>query len=260
MNYEKLYFQFIEKFKTQTVEQGVYTEKHHIIPKHAGGTDDPDNLVKLTFRQHIFIHRLRWKAFGEFGDYLAYKWMSGYKSEHTRFTSQHLLGKKRAAEGWMDRIRPLANNETQRRKARETGRRNVESGHLERIRKIARKVRAERKAKRIGAIFKSTDEKYKDSPEKLELFHSRRNKPMKQFQEACEKASKEVINTALRNEEFLHKTSSQSKYFYISPENLKFETVKYAAAYYGNVKPYRIENWCKRNQFGWKRILKTDVE
>lgn len=35
-----------------------YTEKHHIIPKSLGGTDDPDNLVNLTAREHFICHCL----------------------------------------------------------------------------------------------------------------------------------------------------------------------------------------------------------
>jgi hypothetical protein len=30
--------------------------KHHIIPKHAGGTNDPSNLVELTIEQHAEAH------------------------------------------------------------------------------------------------------------------------------------------------------------------------------------------------------------
>jgi hypothetical protein len=39
---------------------------HHIVPKHAGGTDDPDNLVRVNKAMHAFMHRLR---YGETGDY-----------------------------------------------------------------------------------------------------------------------------------------------------------------------------------------------
>ena len=35
-----------------------YTEKHHILPKSLGGTNDKDNLVLLTFREHIIAHLL----------------------------------------------------------------------------------------------------------------------------------------------------------------------------------------------------------
>lgn len=35
-----------------------YVEKHHIVPKSLGGTDDDDNIVRLTAREHFVCHRL----------------------------------------------------------------------------------------------------------------------------------------------------------------------------------------------------------
>ena len=35
-----------------------YTEKHHIIPSSLGGTNDNNNLVKLTAREHFICHLL----------------------------------------------------------------------------------------------------------------------------------------------------------------------------------------------------------
>lgn len=35
-----------------------YVEKHHVIPRCLGGTDDPDNLVRLTAREHFLAHQL----------------------------------------------------------------------------------------------------------------------------------------------------------------------------------------------------------
>ena len=31
---------------------------HHIIPKHAGGTNAPDNIARLTVEEHSEAHRL----------------------------------------------------------------------------------------------------------------------------------------------------------------------------------------------------------
>ena len=31
--------------------------KHHIIPKHAGGSNDPNNFVFLTIEEHAEAHR-----------------------------------------------------------------------------------------------------------------------------------------------------------------------------------------------------------
>jgi hypothetical protein len=40
------------------VNQTGYTEKHHIIPKSLGGSNDSSNLVRLTAKEHFVCHRL----------------------------------------------------------------------------------------------------------------------------------------------------------------------------------------------------------
>ena len=40
-----------------------YTEVHHILPRSLGGTDDKNNLVLLTAREHLLVHILICKAF-----------------------------------------------------------------------------------------------------------------------------------------------------------------------------------------------------
>jgi len=35
-----------------------YTERHHVLPKSMGGTDDEDNLVWLTAEEHLTVHLL----------------------------------------------------------------------------------------------------------------------------------------------------------------------------------------------------------
>jgi hypothetical protein len=56
MNYEKIYNQIIERGKNRSVDG--YTEKHHIIPKCMNGTNNSDNIVKLTAREHFLAHWL----------------------------------------------------------------------------------------------------------------------------------------------------------------------------------------------------------
>lgn len=50
---------------------------HHIIPKHMGGTDDPENLIKMTIEEHAEAHRILWKTYGKKQDYFAWKGLSG---------------------------------------------------------------------------------------------------------------------------------------------------------------------------------------
>ena len=53
---------------------------HHIVPKHAGGTDDPDNLVRVTIEEHAELHLARYLEHGEWGDYIAAMTLSGQMS------------------------------------------------------------------------------------------------------------------------------------------------------------------------------------
>lgn len=43
--------------------QNIYVEKHHIIPKCLGGTDDIENLVLLTAKEHFICHKLLRKIY-----------------------------------------------------------------------------------------------------------------------------------------------------------------------------------------------------
>ena len=51
--YSRWYFNIVANPDTSR-----YVEKHHIIPKSLGGSNDPDNIVKLSLRQHYIVHRL----------------------------------------------------------------------------------------------------------------------------------------------------------------------------------------------------------
>ena len=50
---------------------------HHIIPRHAGGTDDQKNLIRLTIEEHAEAHRLLYETYGRWQDFYAYRGLSG---------------------------------------------------------------------------------------------------------------------------------------------------------------------------------------
>lgn len=60
VDYSKLYDELIE-FRKTNIPQG-YVENHHILPKSLGGSDDINNLVRLTAREHyvahLFLHKI----------------------------------------------------------------------------------------------------------------------------------------------------------------------------------------------------------
>lgn len=66
--------------------------KHHIIPVHAGGTNDPSNLVEVSIYQHAELHRARWESLGEYEDWLAWKALSGQIGREDIQTERSRLG------------------------------------------------------------------------------------------------------------------------------------------------------------------------
>lgn len=58
------YVKFIETRSKRKISKGMYTEKHHILPKSYGGSNYKDNIIKLTGREHYISHLILWKALG----------------------------------------------------------------------------------------------------------------------------------------------------------------------------------------------------
>ena len=55
--YTKWYESIIAHARCRVKPDG-YFEKHHIIPKSLGGSNDDENLVNLTAKEHFICHRL----------------------------------------------------------------------------------------------------------------------------------------------------------------------------------------------------------
>ena len=59
--FKKIYDKLIETRKSRGLDKksiSFYTEAHHIIPRCLGGSDSEENLVLLSFREHIIAHLL----------------------------------------------------------------------------------------------------------------------------------------------------------------------------------------------------------
>jgi hypothetical protein len=62
MDYNRHYNSLVSKAKNRLLAEGEYVEVHHIIPRSEGGTDEEDNLVSLTAREHFLAHWLLHRA------------------------------------------------------------------------------------------------------------------------------------------------------------------------------------------------------
>jgi len=91
--YSKLYHTITSNAKQRIVDG--YTETHHIIPQSLGGSNDKENLVELTAREHFICHWLLIKMTeGEDRSKMLYA-LNGMKAEnryqqryHTKITAR----------------------------------------------------------------------------------------------------------------------------------------------------------------------------
>ena len=72
--------------------------KHHIIPRHAGGTDDESNLVYLTVEEHAETHRLLYEQYNRQEDYLAWKGLTGLIGKDEMIKAKCSLNSSRPGE------------------------------------------------------------------------------------------------------------------------------------------------------------------
>lgn len=63
MDYRRIYAEFISDRRSREPVAGV-AERHHILPRSLGGSDDADNIVALSPEDHFFAHLLLAKAHG----------------------------------------------------------------------------------------------------------------------------------------------------------------------------------------------------
>lgn len=88
--------------------------KHHVIPRHSGGSDDPGNLIELTIEEHAQAHKELFEKYGKHEDKVAWLALSG-QSKYKEFIAERaslggkIQGKINAETGHISRIQQLSN-------------------------------------------------------------------------------------------------------------------------------------------------------
>jgi hypothetical protein len=144
MNYTKIYNQLIERAKQRKSVEG-YKEIHHIIPRSEGGTDESDNLVELTGREHFIAHKLLWMENPTFSRSAAFMmmsnsrkitWGSFYESVRKEFneSSNHPLRNSKVRKKQLEVIMGIPKSEEHRRKISEANKGKPKSKeHIEKM-------------------------------------------------------------------------------------------------------------------------------
>jgi len=66
--------------------------KHHIIPRHAGGTDNSDNIIELSIEEHAEAHRQLFLEHGRWQDEIAWKTLAGMIDGQEAHRQKQILG------------------------------------------------------------------------------------------------------------------------------------------------------------------------
>jgi len=95
MNYQNIYVSLIQRAKTRGLIEG-YKESHHIKPKCMGGSDDSDNLVDLTAREHFIAHLLLAKIHNNSKLWVSVLMMKGKKQRYINGRLYEMAKKQRS--------------------------------------------------------------------------------------------------------------------------------------------------------------------
>ena len=104
---------------------------HHILPKHAGGTDHPDNLVRLSVADHAEAHRKLYEEYGRWQDKLAYRSLSGLigKDEIIQELQKHInyeaIRESNRNRVWSDESRQKISNSNKGRTMSDHNRKKI---------------------------------------------------------------------------------------------------------------------------------------
>ena len=95
MNYQRVYNNIIQQALTRKISG--YFEKHHIIPKCMGGSDEQNNLCDLTAREHYICHVLLVKMYPA-NTKLLYAWnmMNNMSDGACKYNKRYYKSKKYA--------------------------------------------------------------------------------------------------------------------------------------------------------------------
>jgi hypothetical protein len=219
--YKDIHDKIIKTAKTRSSIKG-YFESHHIIPRYANGSNDPSNLVDLTYREHCIIHFLLWKIYNNPEDQCAYKLMTGISSDRKQEIGR-IIGAKHLKSGHIQAL----------------GQKNKESGWMLQIQSFETQSKG---GKRGGQIAKETGQINTIATE-----------------ESRTQGGKTASNLAKEKGQVQKLAKYKGTYVLIMPDGKEFQHA-FEAAEYMNLPTDKISTRCKQGNCGFSRRPKTELE
>lgn len=89
-NYIDPYNCFIDQCRGKTFSDTERTEIHHILPRHAGGSNDSSNLIRLSVTDHMIAHWLLWQLRDSKPDRLAFSFQVSQPADRQALRMEHI--------------------------------------------------------------------------------------------------------------------------------------------------------------------------
>lgn len=164
---------------------------HHIIPIHAGGTNDEDNIVLLTVEQHAEAHRLLFEQYGRWQDKIAWQMLSGMIGKEEAIN----IAQKNADKSWMKTAEGKALMREAQRRSKEAGNRptpwnkGLTKDQDDRLKEYSKRSKLHQKQGKIRCIGDTMRGKEFDHQHKEKLSLKAKSRPKL----VCEHCQTEVI-------------------------------------------------------------------
>jgi hypothetical protein len=118
VDYSRIYVDFIADRRCREIDLAGYVERHHILNRCFGGSDDAENIVRLTPEDHFFAHLLLARIHGGkmasalqlLADTVGQRWSRRMCGRRAYGLGQRLAARLKA-EAWRGRLNPLFNSQ-----------------------------------------------------------------------------------------------------------------------------------------------------
>jgi hypothetical protein len=210
MNYVLAYQKLIAHAQKRVCING-YVERHHVLPKSLGGTDDSSNLVALTAREHFIAHMLLARIHG------GTMWHAiTIMAKDGRGSSRSFeIARKKLSELMRGNKNTLGRKATQAEKERMSKTRKGKKGHshTEETRKLLSAVNTGKKLSEATRAKLSNVQKGKSKPEGFgaKVSQSLKGKPRSEETKAKLSAHYAALREAKKAIEFAFHSSSSTK-------------------------------------------------
>jgi len=244
MNYHEIYDALIIRAQKRIFTEEVYTENHHIIPRCLGGTNDQNNLAKLTGREHYIAHLLLWKMHPENSKLMfAFKMMCTASNHGKRTTYRSSRFYEKARMQFRQHLKNLpaetrakiSNANRGRKQSRESVERRIATRlknnkpyspeAIENFKSAAKKLRASGWQSNISGFRPHTKGEFKHSDEsRQQMSKAREGKTYEEIygtEAAAKIKERKKLNTGSKNSNFRSLDAEQIKHLIDEGKTIK---------------------------------------